>query len=128
MDREDREKREVRQASVAVAQAQQQRMGTTDVIQMVQAGHDEQVIINQIRNTGSSFQLSPADLDFLKQNNVPSRVIVEMQNARPTAVYPGRPRTVVVREEPTVIYREPPVIMYGPPPPVYVGGGYYRRW
>lgn len=132
MDRDERDKREERQTAVAVAQAQSQRMGTTDVVQMVQAGHDDQVIINQIRNTGSSFQLSPADLDMLKANNVSPRVIGEMQNARPApVVYGGRPRTVVVREEPTVIYREPPpVILYGHPPPprVYVGGGYYGRW
>jgi hypothetical protein len=138
MDRADQQKREERQASVAVAQAQavqaqanQQRMGIIDVVQMAQAGHDEQVIVNQIRNTGSTFQLSPNDLDFLKQNNVPPGVIVAMQNARPApVVYGGRPRTVVVREEPTVIYREPPpVVVYGPPPPVFVGGMYYhRRW
>ena len=68
-----------------------------------QQGHDEQVIINQIRNTGSTFQLTPSDLDFLKTNSVPARVIVEMQSARPAAA--GRP--VVIREQPTVIYRDP---------------------
>lgn len=135
MDREDRDKREERQASVAIAQAQatqaqaqQQRLGIIDVVQMAQAGHDPQVIINQIRNTGSTFQLSPNDLDFLKKNNVPPAVIVEMQTARaaPPVVYAGRPRTVVVREEPTVIYREPAYV-YDPPPPVFVGGMYYRH-
>jgi len=98
---------------------------------MVQNGHDEQVIINQIRSTSSTFQLSPGDLDFLKTNNVPTRVIVEMQNAKasPVVVQPSRP--VVVREQPTVIYREPPpVVIYQrrppPPPPGFVIG--YRSW
>ena len=54
-DSEDREKREVRQASVAVAQAhaqaQQNRLGMTDVVRMVQEGQSEAVIVNQIRST-----------------------------------------------------------------------------
>lgn len=142
IDRDDQHKREERQTAVAVAQAQaaeaqaaQQRMGLSDVVRMAQAGHDEQVIINQIKNSGSTFQLSAADLDFLKVNNVPPRVIVEMQNARaaPAAVYTRRPRTVVVQEPQTVIYREPPpVILYGPPPPpppvIYAGGHFHGRW
>ena len=121
-DREDQHRRDVQQATAIASAQAQQRMGITDVIHMVQAGHDEQVIINQIRSTGSTFQLSPGDLDFLKANAVPSRVILEMQNSRPI---PGRP--VVVRE-PAVIYREPPpVIVYGPrcyppPPPAFVIG------
>jgi hypothetical protein len=122
-DREDR-RRDVQQAvAVANAQAAQQRLGITDVVHMVQGGHDEQVIINQIRSSGSTFQLSPGDLDFLKANGVPPRVIVEMQNAR---AMPGEP--VVVRE-PAVIYRDPgPVILVGPrwrpPPPP----GFYFHW
>ena len=97
---------------------------------MCQQGHDEQVVINQIRSTGSTFQLSAGDLDFLKTNSVPTRVIVEMQNAKgsPVVVQPSRP--VVIREQPTVIYRDPPpVVIYQrrppPPPGVYFG---YRGW
>ena len=130
-DREVQEKRDLQQASAIATAHAQQRMGLTDVVQMVQNGHDEQVIINQIRSTSSTFQLSPSDLDFLKTNNVPTRVIVEMQNAKaaPVVVQPSRP--VVVREQPTVIYREPPpVVIYQrrppPPPPGFVIG--YRSW
>ena len=129
-DREVQEKRDLQQAqAVATAQAQQ-RMGITDVVHMVGQGHDEQVIINQIRSTGSTFQLSGADLDFLKSNGVPSRVIVEMQNARATPVVMGHSRPVVIHEQPTVIYRDPPpVVIYQrrppPPPGVYFG---YRGW
>jgi hypothetical protein len=112
-DRVDQQKRDFQQAT-AVANAQaQQRMGMTDVIAMVQQGHDEQVIINQIRNTGSVFQLSPSDLNYLKQNNVPSRVIVEMQTARP-----------VLMAAPSVVYQPapaPPVVFVQPRP------YYYRR-
>ena len=82
---------EDRQAAVAIAQAQAQgKMGMTDVIHMVQAGHSDQVIINQIRATGSTFPLSASDLDFLKQNNVPDSVILAMQNDRPVAVVTTR--------------------------------------
>jgi len=126
-DNQIQERRDLQQAT-AIANAQaQQHMGLTDVIHMVQQGHDEQVIINQIRSTGSTFQLSGADLDFLKSNGVPARVIVEMQSAKSSAVImPGRP--VVIREQPTVIYRDPPpvVIYRRPPPPGFVIG--YRSW
>lgn len=126
VDRQDQQKKEIIQATAAANAAAAQRLGLTDVIHMVQQGHDEQVIINQIRNTGSTFTLTPSDLDFLRQNNVPSRVIIEMQNARPLAV---RTRPVYVREQPTVIYQEPPPVVfvrpYCPPPPppgLYIHG------
>ena len=128
IDREDQQKREVIQATAAANAAAAQRMGITDVIHMAQQGHDEQVIINQIRNTGSTYSLTPGDLDFLRQNNVPPRVILEMQNARPLAV---RTRPVYVREQPTVIYQDPPPVVFvrpyrycAPPPPpgLYIHG------
>jgi hypothetical protein len=135
MDRQDQRRRDVVQAQAqaqANAQVQARRMGMTDVVEMVQKGHDEQVIINQIRTTGSTFQLSAADLDFLKSYNVPPRVILEMQTAKPAAA----PTRVIVREPApqTVIVQEPGPPVYvvpGPPPPrpVYVVGGvYHRHW
>lgn len=126
-DNQIEERREIQQAT-AIANAQaQQRMGITDVVHMVQQGHDEQVIVNQIRNTNSSFQLSAADLDFLKSNGVPPRVIVEMQNARSVPVAVGG-RPVVIRE-PAVIYREPaPVVIYRRPPPPGFVFGYRGCW
>ena len=131
-DRNERREREVNQAAaVAAAQAQQRRMGIADVISLSQGGHDDQVIINQIRSTGSTFDLTASDLDMLKQAGVSARVITEMQAARPRA-NPGR---VVVREQPTVIYDAPyvvrpaPVYVVGPPRPYYYrGGGIYYRW
>ena len=125
-DDADREKREIRQASVAAAQAQQARMGMTDVVRMVQEGQSETVIVNQIRSTGSTFQLTSSDLSYLKTQGVPDRVIVEMQNARAAA-------PVIVSPRQSVIYADPPppaVVVYErrrpPPPVVFVGG--YRRW
>lgn len=117
---------EDRQAAVAIAQAQaQNKMGLTDVVQMVEIGQSDQVIINQIRATGSTFQMSAGDLTFLKSRGVSDPVILEMQNARPVSVITP-PRRVVVREPTTVIYEPAPV--YVAPRPVYIGGGYYRHW
>lgn len=135
-DKEEKQQREIQHAAaVSAAQAQQQRMGLTDVIHMAQQGHDDQVIINQIRSTGSTFQLSGSDLDFLKNNQVSARVIAEMQMARGPSPLATR---VVVRDPPpaTVIYEQPvypapvvvrPVVYTPPPRPVFVGGYYYRR-
>ncbi len=133
-DKEDNRKREIAQAAaLADAQAQQQRMGIADVIGLSQAGHSDQVIINQIRTTRSTFQLTPSDLDMLKNAGVSQRVIAEMQASRP-ALAPAR---VVVRDQPsTVIYesvpgpvvvRPAPVYVVGPPRPYYYGAVYIRR-
>jgi hypothetical protein len=129
MDRQDQQRRDVLQAQAnaqAQAQVQARRMGMMDVVDMAQKGHDEQVIINQIRTTGSTFQLSQTDLDYLKTYNVPPRVILEMQAARvtpaPTRVIVREPAPVVIHERPAPVYVVP-----GPPPPrpvVFVGGHY----
>jgi hypothetical protein len=105
-DREER--KEVRQAQAAAnAQAQ---LGMMDVVKMCQQNVDPNVIINQIRNTGSTFNLSNGDIEYLTQCNVPPQVIAAMQAARPGVLV--RPvRAVYVQD---------------PPPVVFVGG--YRRW
>jgi hypothetical protein len=116
VDREERREREINQAAaITAAQAQQRRMGIADVIDMTQKGHDEQIIINQIRSTGSTFQLHGSDLDMLKNAGVTPRVIAEMQAARPVPG-PGR----VVREQPTVIYEAPPPYYVRPAPVLVV--------
>ena len=114
IDRQDEQKRELRQATAIASAQAQPKMGMMDVVQMVHNGHDEQVIINLIHSSGSTFQLSHADLDYLKGHNVPPRVIIEMQNARPGPVVVRHPR---------------PVVIYDHPPPVYIygGGGYYQH-
>lgn len=138
IDKEERRERDINQAvALAEAKQQQQRLGMFDVIRLAQAGHDDQIIINQLRTTGSTFQLTASDLDELKRAGVSSRVIAEMQTLRPAAN--AAPTRVIVREQP-VIYDSPspvyvrpaPVYVVGPPPPrpVYVGGSihYGKRW
>src|SRR5262249_22162257 len=120
-DDKDRHDRAVMQAQAnanAAVQAQQQRMGIADVIDMARRGHADDVIILQIRNTGSTFTLAPSDLNMLKDNGVSSAVIAEMQAHPATAV--GVAPVVVGGPRPstTVIVQDP--YYYRPPPPVVV--------
>jgi hypothetical protein len=134
-DKERREREVIHANAVATAeaQAQQSRMGISDVMHMTREGHDDQVIINQIRSTGSTFQLVPTDLDMLKNNGVSPRVIAEMQSARPVSGGPRvyvrepRPTTVIVQEPvyPGPVYVRP--YCYHPRPVVYVGGHFHHR-
>jgi hypothetical protein len=130
---EDKKERQVEQAVAAqqIADAQAARpepLGLIGVVKMAQQGVNEDVIINHIRATGSTFQLSTADIEYLTTNNVPPRVIQAMQAAQPRYGAGPRPRTVVVREPAPVIIERPvyPVVYGPPPPPVFVG--FSGRW
>lgn len=112
----------------AIETANARKMGLMDVVQMHASGVDSRVIVNQIRATGSTFNLSTADIQYLNDQRVPSDVIVAMQQSQ-AAVHTRGGRTVVVREPETVIYERPiyrPV--YVAPPPVGFGVTYIRRW
>jgi hypothetical protein len=125
-DKEDNRRRDVAQAAaLADAQYQQQRMGISDVIRMTKEGHNPQIIINQIRTTRSTFDLTLSDLDMLKANGVSDSVIAEMQAARaaPPGVVVRQPRTVIYESGPVYV---PPPYYYRPRPVVFVGG--YRHW
>jgi hypothetical protein len=103
--------------AVAQAQAQARMLGLTDIAQMARDHQSDDVIIGQIRATGSVFRLSTTDLQWLKENGVSDRVVNEMQA---TVAYPRRyyARPVYVEQPPPVVYVEP-----APPPPVAVGVG-----
>ena len=124
---EDRREREalhdrVNQAE-AKAEATRNQLGVADVMQLAKDGHSDDVIINQIRTSGSSYQLSTEDLRMLRANGVSDSVIVEMQNRRPDAY--RRPRYVAVPAGPPVIVGPPPpvYIVHPPPPPPSFGVG-----
>jgi hypothetical protein len=105
------ERAEHREAAAAAAQAQGP-LGLTDVVTLTMQNVSEDVIIQQIHTTGSTFHLSPGDLAYLSQNRVSDRVIQTMQATA------GRPR--FVRRGP--LYQ--PVYVVEPvPPPVRVGFG-----
>jgi hypothetical protein len=106
----------------AHASASARQLGMADVMQMAKEGQSDDVIINQIRTTGSTYTLSAEDLRMLRANNVSDPVIICMQNQRPDR-HP-RGRLVAIPPHPPVIYAPPPpVYVVGPPPPPVFGVG-----
>lgn len=77
-----------------------------EVISMTQAHVDEALIVTYVQRNGMAVPLTGADIIYLQQNGVSSRVIQAMQSAP----QPVQTTTVVVREA---------------PPPVVVGSYYY---
>lgn len=126
-EEDQREKAEkdaqLREAEHRAANASQgSPMGIADVIQLTRDGTPENVIINQMRSTQSTFQLSTEDIRLLQSNNVAANVIVEMQNRRPDTVQPVRHRGPRVYApppppEPVYIYQRPVYVVPPPPPP-----------
>lgn len=114
-DRKDEERAEMRQAAADQAYVNAQPNRIDEIITLVQQGQSESVILNHIQNNRMTFHLSVADLNTLKANNVPDRVISAMQNSGREA-YPSRSgRPIVVRQ---VVHE--PVFVAPPPPPVMV--------
>jgi outer membrane lipoprotein SlyB len=133
-DKEEQRRKDAANAAAvaqaqAQAQAQQQRIGIADVIALTRSGQRDEIIINQIRVTRSTFQLTTTDLQMLKDNGVSDRVIAEMQAARalpPGVVVPGGPPPVVYDAN-GVVVQPSPVVVVRPAPYYYYGGVYYRR-
>jgi Glycine zipper len=108
------EKAQLRQAA-ATAQAQQYApLGLIDVVNLSRQNVDANVIVNQIRTTNSTFNLSTTDIEYLTAQNVPARVITAMQESRFRAAPPSTRERVIYREAPVVIER-PVYPVYGPP-------------
>ena len=92
-------------------------LSVEDVKQLALHHVSDEVIINQIRTSGTIFTLTVADINVLKENGVSDAVIAEMQNT----VY-RCPRRVYT-PAPVMIVEPPP-----PPPPIGVGVGFsYSR-
>jgi surface antigen len=100
-DRRDEHKAAVT-AAVNAQAARQMRLD--EIVQMAQGGQSDAVIMGQINNTGSVFQLTSDDVNYLHQQRVSDQVINYMQSRR----------YVYVQPRPVYVY--PP-----PPPPVGVG-------
>ncbi|MGL4550668.1 MAG: glycine zipper domain-containing protein [Gemmataceae bacterium] len=104
-------------------EAHQARMVTVnDVISLTQAGTPADVIVNQIRTTGSVYTLTAHDLVTLQNSGVAPAVVREMQDSGRRRVMPTR--TVVVHEPPPVVYVQPAP---PPPPPGFGVGVMIRR-
>jgi len=103
----DQQQKAATQQQLAAAEAARNAVppvGMSDVIQMTRSGMSDGVIITQIRNSGSTYQLSLEDLRTLQANSVSQAVIYEMQSRPP-----------VVRVAPRPYYG--PGYYYAPPPP-----------
>jgi surface antigen len=111
---QDRREREALQEQARQANAAPP-MGVADVMQWTKEGRSDDVIINQIRTTNSTYQLSTEDVRLLSSNGVSDRVIMEMQNRRPDA-YP-RGRWVHGPPGPVIYAPARPVYIVHPPPP-----------
>lgn len=109
------------QAQAYAAQPVQGSLRLEDIVDMVRKGLGEEVIRNQIRQSGTRYNLGPAQIAWLHDNGVSDAIITEMQN------------TMYLRRGPRMVYAEPP---YDPgvvvvPQPVYrptfgFSYGYYR--
>jgi hypothetical protein len=86
-----------------------------DVVKLAQNHVSDDLIVNQIRESGSMYQLTAEDILMLRRSGVSDRVIMEMQNSRFRQPAPPPPGTV------TVIHQTPP------PPAVHFGIGYIHR-
>lgn len=94
-------------------------LGLTDIASMAQQHISDDLIVNQIRTTGSVYRLSASDINWLKSVGASDAVIMEMQataNRVPRRVYSAAP--VYVAPQPAVYVVEPS------PPPVAVGVGF----
>jgi hypothetical protein len=106
------DRKEARQAAQAYA-ATRPPLTIPDVVQMAQSHVSDDVIIQQIRTTGSTFRLTSDDVIYLSQMGVSNRVVMEMQA--------NRGPVVPVRVRPAPVYVVEP---YPPPVAVGVGVGY----
>jgi hypothetical protein len=117
-EHDQREKEQLKAQAEAASSANGSPIGMSDVIQLTKEGRSDDLIINQIRTTHSTFQLSTEDLRTLSTNGVSDRVIMEMQNRRPDR-YPQPPPGRVIYAPATPVY----VVPAPPPPPPPVGFG-----
>ncbi|HQJ15737.1 MAG TPA: hypothetical protein PLJ26_04560, partial [Candidatus Omnitrophota bacterium] len=54
-------------------------ISVAQILDMTRQGVHEDVIIDRIRLTNSKYNLSSADVDYLKSNGVSQKVLMEMQ-------------------------------------------------
>ena len=78
----DRKEAKQAQAAAQAYAAANPRLSLADVVQMTNLGTSDAVIIQQMATTGSYYNLTPADIEYLTQAGVHQPVILEMQRRR----------------------------------------------
>ncbi len=112
----DNDEKRAKEAAAAASAPQRGPLSIEEIATMAKAGTSDQLIINQIRTTGSRYNLTPDWIIWLQQNSVSPAVITEMQN---TAYRPVR----VVREP---YYYGPGPVYVAPAPAISFGYMRYR--
>lgn len=110
------DKAEQKQAAAIAAATAQPPLSLQDVATLAQQHVSDNIIVSQIRSSGSVYNLTAAQIVWLKENGVSDVVVAEMQATAyryPRRVYSPAP----VVYQPVVVYEQPP------PPPVSVGVG-----
>jgi Glycine zipper len=81
--------------------AAQRALALQDIVALTASGSSDDVIISQIRNSGSGYALRTEDVLYLKNSGVREPVILYMQatGGRPVAIY-AQPQPVYVIEQP----------------------------
>jgi len=138
VDKQEKEQAELRQAALE-SQPIIGPFSLQEVIDLSKQGVSDDVIINYIRQSKSTYHLSPQDLGMLKENKVSDRVVNEMVNSqsRPRVAIQQARQTVVIQEPPPVIYYERPYwgphyhyqrpVYIAPPPPAFGVGVVIRK-
>jgi hypothetical protein len=100
--------------------ARRQAMTLGDVVGMTQNHISDDVIISQIRSTGTVFRLTANDTIMLKQQGVSDAVVREMQATQ----YRVRPVTSTTVVGPPPVVATPVYVVEPSPPPAGVGVGF----
>jgi hypothetical protein len=111
---DESEKKQDAKLAAATAPPARPPLRMEDIAQLAHDHVADEVIINQIRTSGTVFALTVNDINYLKQNGVSDAVIAEMQNT----VY-RCPRRVYTPAPVVIVDPGPP-----PPPPIGVGIGF----
>jgi hypothetical protein len=109
----DKQEKRALEAQVAAQQPVRGPLALPEVVALAQQRVSDGVIIQQIRTTGSCYNLRPDDIIYLKSNGVSDVVVEEMQATR------GRPPVMMAPPPGAVV-----VVPGPPPPPVGVSLGY----
>jgi hypothetical protein len=123
----DADKQEKLQLQAQAAEAQQVRgsLSLPDIVSMSQQHISDAVIINQIRSSGTVYNLNAQEVQYLQSSGVSEAVVMEMQNTRNrVAVVPQR---VIMGPPPPVVQPVYVVQPAPPPPPVGFGFSYSTR-
>ncbi|HUJ11774.1 MAG TPA: glycine zipper domain-containing protein [Verrucomicrobiae bacterium] len=112
MDQAQRETLERQSPQTLQRVEQGQPLGLADIKALAKAGVSDEVIISQIRNSGTVYRLTTAEIIDLKDSGVSERVIDFMINTPSIAPSPS------ATAPPPTEYQEAMVVPEPPPPPV----------